>query len=111
MRIGVPKEIKRFEHRIAITPDGVRAMKAAGHTVYIEKGAGIGADIPDEAFSRAGATLLDSHAELFALSDMVFKVKEPLPEEFELFREGQILFAYLHLAADKRWPVCWWKKG
>ncbi|HQP31738.1 MAG TPA: alanine dehydrogenase, partial [Deltaproteobacteria bacterium] len=76
-----------------------------------EKGAGIGADIPDEAFSRAGATLLDSHAELFALSDMVFKVKEPLPEEFELFREGQILFAYLHLAADKRLACMLVEKG
>lgn len=102
MRVGIPKEIKRFEHRIAITPDGVRALKAAGHSIYIEKGAGIGADIPDEKYQSAGAILLDSHGEVFALSDMIFKVKEPLPEEYELFREGQILFAYLHLAADKR---------
>jgi len=102
MRVGIPKEIKRFEHRTAITQDGVRALKAAGHSVYIEKGAGIGADISDEKYQSAGAIMVDSHAEVFALSDMIFKVKEPLPEEYELFREGQILFAYLHLAADKR---------
>jgi alanine dehydrogenase len=101
MRIGIPKEIKRFEHRVAITPDGVRALKAGGHTIYIEKGAGLGADIPDEDFLQAGAIVLDSHAEVFALSDMVYKVKEPLSEEYDLFHEGQILFAYLHLAADK----------
>lgn len=111
MRVGIPKEIKRFEHRVAITPDGVRTLKAAGHTVYIEKGAGIGADISDEVFLSAGAVLLDSHAEVFALCDMIFKVKEPLPEEYELFREGQILFAYLHLAADKALVCMLMEKG
>lgn len=101
MRVGIPKEIKRLEHRVAITPDGVRTLKAAGHEVYIEKCAGVGADISDESYRIAGATLLDTHAEVFALSDMIYKVKEPLPEEYALFREGHILFAYLHLAADK----------
>jgi len=111
MRVGIPKEIKRFEHRVAITPDGVRALADAGHTVYIEKGAGLGADIADERFRCAGAQLLDSHAEVFALSDMIFKVKEPLPEEYELFHEGQILFAYLHLAADKTLACMLMEKG
>ena len=86
-------------------------MKAAGHTVYIEKGAGVGANISDEIFLSAGAVLLDSHAEVFALSDMIFKVKEPLPEEYEFFREGQILFAYLHLAADKALACMLMEKG
>jgi len=111
MRVGIPKEIKRFEHRVAITPDGVRALTAAGHTVYIEKGAGLGADIPDESFLQAGAIIMVSHAELFAHSDMVYKVKEPLPEEYDLFREGQILFAYLHLAADKALACMLMEKG
>lgn len=101
MKIGVPKEIKRFEHRVAITPDGVKSFKAAGHEVYIEKGAGLGADIPDENYIMAGAIMVDTHAEVFALADMVYKVKEPLKEEYNLLREGQILFAYLHLAADR----------
>lgn len=101
MKIGVPKEIKHFEHRVAITPDGVRSFKACGHEVYIEKGAGLGADITDEAYKKAGAVMVDTHAETFALADMVYKVKEPLKEEYGLFREGQLLFAYLHLAADK----------
>jgi alanine dehydrogenase len=101
MRIGIPKEIKRLEYRVAITPDGVHTLTAAGHTVFIEKGAGDGADISDKSFLAAGATLLDNHPEVFALSDMIYKVKEPLQEEYALFREGHILFAYLHLAANK----------
>ena len=101
MKVGVPKEIKRFESRVSMTPDGVRSFKAAGHDVYVEKGAGVGAQLTDEQYAKAGAFMLDSHAEVFAVAEMVYKVKEPLKEEYELFRQGQLLFTYLHLAADK----------
>jgi alanine dehydrogenase len=101
MKVGVPKEIKRFENRVSMTPDGVRSFKAAGHEVYVEKGAGIGAQITDEMYAKAGAVILGSHEEVFAVADMVYKVKEPLKEEYKLFKKGQLLFTYLHLAADK----------
>jgi alanine dehydrogenase len=101
MKIGVPKEIKKFEHRVSMTPDGVKAFKAAGHSVYVEKGAGLGAQITDREYAQAGAKIVDTHKEVFAVADMVYKVKEPLKEEYNLFKKGQLLFTYLHLAADK----------
>ncbi|MEA3221555.1 MAG: alanine dehydrogenase [Thermodesulfobacteriota bacterium] len=101
MRIGIPKEIKRFENRVALTPDGLKAFIDAGHTVYIEKGAGLGAGITDDDYLKQGAAILDHHKEIFEKADMVYKVKEPLPDEYEFLREGQILYAYLHLAANK----------
>jgi len=101
MKIGVPKEIKKFENRVSLTPDGAKAFKEAGHEVYVESGAGLGADISDDEYSAQGAIILDSHEEVFIKADMVYKVKEPLPEEYDLFREKQILFTYLHLAADE----------
>jgi alanine dehydrogenase len=105
MKVGVPKEIKRFESRVSMTPDGVRAFKAAGHEVYVENGAGVGAQITDEMYAKAGAVMLDTHEEVFAVADMIYKVKEPLKEEYGLFRQGQLLFTYLHLAADKEQAV------
>lgn len=98
MIIGVPKEIKNNENRVAITPAGVTDFVKHGHTVYIEKDAGIGSAIPNEEYTKAGARMLDTAKEVFAIADMIIKVKEPLAEEYDLFKEGQILFTYLHLA-------------
>lgn len=101
MKIGIPKEIKKFEHRVAITPDGVQAFTAAGHEVMIETGAGLGADITDDDYRSQGAAIIDKASDVWARSEMIYKVKEPLPEEYGFFREGQILYTYLHLAADR----------
>ncbi len=101
MRIGIPTEIKDDENRVAITPSGVAAFVAHAHSVVVQQGAGTGSAIRDEAFTRAGATIVDSAAEVWAMADLVLKVKEPLDGEFELMRPGQVLFTYLHLAASK----------
>ncbi|MCC3376451.1 alanine dehydrogenase [Cohnella sp. REN36] len=100
MKVGIPKEIKNNENRVAITPAGVTALTRAGHTVYVEKEAGVGSGFPDTEYAAAGATLLGEAAEVWASSDMIMKVKEPLPSEYAFFREGLILFTYLHLAAE-----------
>lgn len=100
MLIGVPKEIKNNENRVAITQAGVLAMVNNGHQVIIEKNAGIGSGITDEDYSKAGAEILDTAQEVFSRADMIMKVKEPLPAEYELFNEGQLLFTYLHLAPE-----------
>ena len=99
MIIGVPKEIKTEEHRVALTPVGVRELADAGHTVLIEKGAGEGSTILDEEYQAQGATIVAEAAEVFDSAEMILKVKEPQPAETEMFREGQVLFTYLHLAA------------
>ena len=99
MKIGIPREIKRLENRVALIPDGVRLLRDAGHEVYIERGAGLGAGFKDEDYTGKGAIIAGSHKEVFEVSDMVYKVKEPLPEEYGLLKEGQILYAFLHLAA------------
>jgi alanine dehydrogenase len=101
MNIGIPKEIKRCEYRVAITPSGVRAFGSCGHKVYVEKGAGLGCNINDNDYINSGAVLVDSHEEVFEKADMIYKVKDLLPSEFELIKDGQILFSFLHLAADK----------
>jgi len=98
--VGIPKEIKNRENRVGLTPAGVRAFCANGHRVLVQRGAGLGSGIADEAFEKAGATLVEGPADIWA-ADMVVKVKEPLREEFEFLRPGQILFTYLHLAAEK----------
>ena len=98
MIIGVPKEIKNNENRVAITPAGVTDFIAAGHSVCIEKNAGLGSSFTDEEYVEAGASILDTPAQVFEAADMIMKVKEPLPAEYELFKEKQILFTYLHLA-------------
>jgi alanine dehydrogenase len=99
MIIGIPKEIKDNEYRVAITPGGVELLRKLGHTVLVERGAGVGSGFPDIEFNDAGARMV-SQEEIFSDSDMVLKVKEPLPAEYPLLREGLILFTYLHLAAE-----------
>lgn len=99
MIIGVPREIKTNEDRVAITPAGARDMVAAGHRVLIEAEAGLGSGINDEAYQEAGSEIVPREA-VFASADMIMKVKEPLPEEYSFFRPGQALFTYLHLARE-----------
>ncbi|HWC14376.1 MAG TPA: alanine dehydrogenase [Actinomycetota bacterium] len=101
MRVGVPRELKDNEYRVAITPAGVRELVVGGHSVIIERDAGAGSSIPDIEFERAGATIVSDADVVFGDSDMVLKVKEPVPEEFHRLREGLILFTYLHLAASE----------
>ena len=101
MIIGVAKEIKTEEYRVGLTPMTARPFVARGHAVLIEHGAGIGSGFTDEEYKTAGAEIVKDKGELFRRSDMIIKVKEPLPEEFGLFREGQVLYTYLHLAAAK----------
>jgi len=109
--IGVPKEIKTMEARVAITPGGVAALTEAGHRVLIEKSAGEGSGFEDAAYAEAGAEILDDKKALFDRSDMILKVKEPLPEEYDLFHQGQVLFTYLHLAADRELTEAMLKAG
>jgi alanine dehydrogenase len=100
MIIGVPREIKNNENRVALTPAGVIALVKAGHEVFVEVDAGIGSGITNEEYLAAGAIILDTNLEIFAKADTIVKVKEPLKEEYDLFKEGQTLFTYLHLAAN-----------
>lgn len=101
MIIGCPKEIKIHEYRVGLTPSNVAEYVHAGHKVYIESGAGEAIGFCDDDYAKAGATITDK-ATLFKESEMIIKVKEPLESEYEYFKEGQILFTYLHLAADKK---------
>jgi alanine dehydrogenase len=101
MRVGVPKEVKNNEYRVAITPIGVHELVAHGHEVVIEAGAGVGSQVADEDYVAAGATILPDADAVWGTADMVLKVKEPIAEEYHRMREGQVLFTYLHLAADK----------
>jgi alanine dehydrogenase len=101
MRVGVPKELKEQENRVAVLPSVIYHLTRLGHQVYVEHEAGIGAGYPDHEYERAGATLLSNHSEIFERSDLVVKVKEPVPSEYPLLRKGQILFTYLHLAVGK----------
>ncbi|WP_374718719.1 alanine dehydrogenase [Parageobacillus toebii] len=100
MIIGVPKEIKNNENRVAITPAGVMSFVQAGHTVLVEKDAGIGSGFTNEDYASAGAQIIDQAQDVWAKADMIMKVKEPLPSEYNYFRPGLILFTYLHLAAE-----------
>ena len=99
MLVGVPKEIKTHEYRVGMTPAGVRQLCAAGHQVLVEKGAGLGSGLVDAQYQQAGAELVAEAAEVYARAELIVKVKEPLPEEFALLQEAQLLFTYLHLAA------------
>lgn len=101
MIVGVPKEIKEQEYRVALLPSGAYQLAQHGHTVLVERGAGVGAGYPDSEYEIAGARLIQNHAEIFARADLIIKVKEPLPAEYSLLRPGQILFTYLHLAASR----------
>ena len=102
MKVGVPKEVKNHEYRVAITPIGVHELVAHGHEVFVEKDAGVGSPIPDDGVRRRGCHDR-RHADdaVGRGREMVLKVKEPIAEEYERMREGQVLFTYLHLAADK----------
>ena len=99
MHIGIPKEIKNNENRVAMSPSGVYTLKTAGHEVYVETGAGLGSGFTDKDYEEAGAIIIPTAKEAWA-QDMVMKVKEPLPEEYDYFYEGLILFTYLHLANE-----------
>jgi alanine dehydrogenase len=100
--VGIPAEVKDNEYRVAATPEGVRELARAGHQVVVETGAGLGSDLPDDRFVAAGARIVSDADAVFAEAGLIVKVKEPQPEEYERFRRGQILFTFLHLAADER---------
>ncbi|GIP39814.1 alanine dehydrogenase [Paenibacillus sp. J31TS4] len=102
MIIGIPKEIKNNENRVSLTPAGAVAFTNAGHRVLVEAGAGAGSGFPDEDYARAGAEIVGTAAEAWDRAELVMKVKEPLPEEYGFFREGLVLFTYLHLAAEPK---------
>jgi len=101
MLVGVPREIKNHEYRVAITPAGVREFINHGHKVIVETGAGNGSAISDESYKTAGAEIVATAAEVWSRAEMVLKVKEPIAQEYPLMRQGQVLFTYLHLAASK----------
>src|SRR3990172_12959826 len=101
MRVGVPTEVKNHEYRVAATPEGVRELTHAGHQVIVQAGAGVGSAIPDEQYVAAGAEIAPDAEGVFAAADLIVKVKEPQPEEYERFRADHVLFTYLHLAADE----------
>ncbi len=100
MIIGVPKEIKANENRVALVPSGAETLKQAGHSVLVERDGGVGSGFSDADYKAAGAEILASPAEIYLKADMIMKVKEPLPQEYKLIREGQILFTYFHFAAS-----------
>ena len=101
MKIGIPKEIKVKEDRVAITPQGVDILVKKGHSVYIEKSAGIGSGFSDEEYKNAGAVIFNSADEVYENAEIIVKVKEPQPSEYKLLKKNQILFTYLHLAVEK----------
>ena len=111
MIIGVPKEIKEQEQRVALLPSGTNELTKHGHFVLVEKDAGLGSGYPDQDYVKAGAEIVDQAEEVFARADMIVKVKEPLKAEFPLLRRGQILFTYLHLAASKSLTEALLKSG
>ena len=111
MIVGLPKEIKNHEYRVGLTPSSVRELTSRGHKVLVQKNAGTAIGLSDEQYLGAGAQLVDTAIEIFALSDMVVKVKEPQPEECAMLREGQILYTYLHLAPDPEQTAALVKSG
>ena len=101
MVIGVPKEIKNNENRVALTPAGVAELKKHGHTVYVQVNAGFGSGFPDEEYIAAGATMLVTIEEVYAIAEMIIKVKEPIASEYSLIKENQLLFTYFHFASSE----------
>ena len=101
MIIGIPKEIKAMEFRVSATPNNVSDFTERGHEVFVQRSAGVGAGFTDEAYERAGAVMLDTLEEVYERAEMILKVKEPLPPEYPLLREGLVLFTYLHLAPNR----------
>lgn len=102
MIIGVPKEIKISENRVGMTEAGVKQLVGEGHTVFVEKDAGVGSGITNQQYEKVGAKILDTKAEVYKKADMIVKVKEPLPDEYDLLKENLILYTYLHLAAEPK---------
>jgi alanine dehydrogenase len=100
-RVGIPAEVKNHEYRVAITPSGVHELVLAGHEVFIEHSAGAGSSIPDDDYVAAGAKIFASADDVWQTAELILKVKEPVAEEFHRMQEGQVLFTYLHLAADR----------
>jgi alanine dehydrogenase len=100
VKVGIPREVKNHEYRVAITPSGVNEFIRSGHDVVVEAGAGLGSSITDEEFHAAGATILPDADEVWGTADLILKVKEPIAEEYHRMRDGQVLFTYLHLAAS-----------
>ena len=111
MIVGLPKEIKNHEYRVGLTPSSVRELSSRGHTVLVQKNAGAEIGLSDEQYVAAGAQLVDTAKDIFAMSDMVVKVKEPQPQECAMLREGQILYTYLHLAPDPEQTAALVKSG
>src|SRR5262249_55837317 len=109
--IGVPKEIKTHEYRVAMIPVGVEELTKAGHQVLIQSGAGMGSGISDEKYAQNGAEIVAAEAEIWKRADLIVKVKEPLPEEWPLMREGQVVFTYFHFAADEALTKAVMKSG
>ena len=101
MNVGTVKEIKTHEYRVGLTPNAARAYASNGHTVYVQRGAGVGSSFPDSLYEAAGCTMLDTAKEVYDICDMIVKVKEPLAPEYDLIRENQIIYTYLHLAAER----------
>ena len=101
MKVGVPREVKNHEYRVAVTPAGVHELVKHGHDVYVEHSAGLGSSIPDDEYLHAGAKILDTADAVWAEGDLILKVKEPVSEEYHRMRQGQVLFTYLHLAASR----------
>ena len=101
MIIGVPKEIKNNENRVALTPAGVKELVARGHKVYVQHTAGEGSGFADADYEKAGAELLPGIEDVYAVAEMIVKVKEPIESEYKLVREGQVVFTYFHFASDE----------
>ncbi|MEU2612392.1 alanine dehydrogenase [Micromonospora sp. NPDC007271] len=101
MKVGIPREVKNHEYRVAITPAGVNEFTRHGHEVFVESGAGVGSSLTDDEFAAAGAKILATADEVWETAELVLKVKEPVAEEYHRMREGQVLFTYLHLAASR----------
>src|SRR5690554_6170917 len=111
MKIGIPKEIKNNENRVALTPSGAKELVKKGHEVYIQKTAGEGSDFPDELYKDAGTEILPSIEEVYATGEMIIKVKEPIPTEYPLIQKNQLLFAYFHFASDELLTLAMMKAG
>ncbi len=101
VKVGIPREVKNNEFRVAITPAGVHELVRGGHQVFVEQDAGLGSSIPNEEYVAAGAVILPTADEVWASADLLLKVKEPIAEEYHRLRKDQILFTYLHLAASR----------
>ena len=109
MIVGVPREIKQDEYRVAMIPAGVEELTGKGHRVLVERGAGIGSGIPDELYAENGAMIVDSADQVFGEAELVVKVKEPQPSEWPMLRREQLLFTYFHFAADEH--ILGWLPG